>query len=301
MSRAFREQRADGAISVIPTAGPVVAGRTLQVMVAFVPDRPVDVTGGEVELIRTTAVTYVARNWTGAGTKVSLRSSLVISRADLATAGPLAMGVCLQRKLELAVPPDEMTIAGRLVQQDYVVRVRVRVRAGRDAGAESVVRVVPGPQVPSGAADDAPVTDDAGFAVLGVEALSAPHLTAGVPLTGTVTVAPLHAGTARGVRLELVLDEHVPARPREPLEEDCDATTVVAAISLAENLQVAPGRLLRYPFTLPVPERLPAPSVSTAEYTLRWFLRAVLDRALHRDPSIAIELSSSPGDEPFRL
>jgi hypothetical protein len=115
------------------------------------------------------------------------------------------------------------------------------------------------------AAPAAPVTDYAGFAVLAIEAPAARQLTAGVPLIGTVTVAPLDAGTARGVRLELVLDEHVPARPREPLEEDCDATTVVVAVSLAENVGLQPGQMLRLPFTLPVPEWLPAPSVSTAD------------------------------------
>jgi hypothetical protein len=282
-------------ISVVPAVGLVAAGRTLEVMVAFVPDRPVDVTDGHVELIRTTAVTHIGRNWTGAGSKVSLRSSSVISRADLGIVGPLAPGQCFQRQLELAVPPGEATIAGRLVQQDYVARFRVR--AGRDAGADAVVRVVSVTPVRAGAADAAPVTDDAGFAVLAIEAPAARQLTAGVPLIGAVTVAPLDAGTARGVRLELVLDEHVPARPREPLEEDCNATTVVAAVSLAENVGLLPGTMLRLPFTLPVPEWLPAPSVSTADFTLSWVLRAVLDRSMHRDPSTAIELCALPAPE----
>jgi hypothetical protein len=82
----------------------------------------------------------------------------------------------------------------------------------------------------------------------------------------------------------------VPARPGEPLEEDCDASTVFTAVSLAENVRLETGRTLRFPFDLPVPERLPAPSVSTADFTLRWFLRAVLDRSMRRDPSTAIEL-----------
>jgi hypothetical protein len=79
-------------ISVPPAVGPVVAGGTLDVLVSFDPDRPVDVTEGDVQLVRTTAVTPVVRNLTGAGSRVSLRSSAVISRADLGITGPLAPG-----------------------------------------------------------------------------------------------------------------------------------------------------------------------------------------------------------------
>jgi hypothetical protein len=93
------------------------------------------------------------------------------------------------------------------------------------------------------------MTDDAAFAIPWIEALPSRQVTASKPTLGAVTVAPLHAGTARSVRLELVLDEHLSARAREPLEEDCDAKVVVAAVPLAEHVRMEPCRTLRLPFT----------------------------------------------------
>jgi hypothetical protein len=97
------------------------------------------------------------------------------------------------------------------------------------------------------ATEAAPVVDDAGFAALGIADLSSRHLIAGLPLFGAVTVVPRHAGRVRGARVELVLDEHVPARAGEPTEDDCDAATVVAMVPLAEHLDVAPNVTLGWP------------------------------------------------------
>jgi hypothetical protein len=58
------------------------------------------------------------------------------------------------------------------------------------------------------------------------------------------------------VRAELVLDEHVAARAGEPI-------------------------------------RLPAPSSSTPDFTLRRLLRAVLDRPLRPDPHTSLELRAT--------
>jgi hypothetical protein len=112
------------------------------------------------------------------------------------------------------------------------------------------------------------------------------RLVGGVLVTGTVTVTPHQIGSARGVRVELVLAEQIPALADEPTEEHREAATV----PVAERLDLEPGRVLPWPFTLRVPLPLPAPSTSTPEFTLRWLLRAVLDRLLRPDPSTTIEL-----------
>jgi hypothetical protein len=93
------------------------------------------------------------------------------------------------------------------------------------------------------------VTDDAGFAIPWIEALPSRQVTASKPMLGAVTVAPLHAATARSVRLELVFDEHLPTRPREPLKKDCDATAVVAAVPPVKQVRVEPRPTLRLPCT----------------------------------------------------
>jgi hypothetical protein len=86
-------------ISVTTADGQVVAGQTLDVTVGLVADRALEVADGEVELIRRTAVTRLGRNWTGAGSRVSFRSSSVISRADMGIVGPLTPGQSVERQL----------------------------------------------------------------------------------------------------------------------------------------------------------------------------------------------------------
>src|SRR4051812_12304706 len=262
----------------------VAAGQPLGITVRLVADRPLENSGGEVELDRDAAVTHSRRQWSGAGGPVSARSSAVLARADLDLAGPLPPGQHLIRRIPLTVPSGEATIAGQLVQQEYTVRARIHAGSRRGEGVTGVRITAPGAGR-EGGTDAAPAVDDAGFAVLGFAELSSRRLVGGVPVTGTVTVTPHQTGSARGARVELVLAEHVPARADEPTEEDREAATVVATVPVAEHLDLEPGRVLRWPFTLRVPLPLPAPSIRTPEFTLRWLLRAVLDRPRRPDAS----------------
>jgi hypothetical protein len=268
----------------------VVAGQPFEVTVRLVADRLVEISDGEVELVRGAAVTHSVRQWGGAGGPVSVRSSAVIARAALDLTGPLGAGQQLVRRITVQTPPGEATIAGQLVQQHYTLRARIHAAGGRGGEAAAPVTITSADAGREWIADMAPAVDDAGFAVLGFEESSSRRLVAGVPVTGVVTVAPGHTGSARAVRVELVLGEHVPARADEPTEEDRDAATVVTAVPVAEHLDLEPGRVLRWPFTLRVPIPLPAPSISTPEFTLRWLLRAVLDRPLRPDPTTTVEL-----------
>ena len=127
--------------------------------------------------------------------------------------------------------------------------------------------------------------------------LSSRRLVPGVPLSGVLTVAPLRSTSARAIRVELVLLEHVLHGPRltddparNPAYEDKYAETVVASLPLAEHVRLEASRPLRFGFTVPVPPRLPAPTMRMPKFTLSWMLRGVVDRQLRRDPCVAIEL-----------
>jgi hypothetical protein len=127
--------------------------------------------------------------------------------------------------------------------------------------------------------------------------LSSRRLVPGVPLSGVLTVAPLRAFSARGVRLELVLAERVLHGPwltddpaRNPAQQDNDADTVVASLPLAEQVRLDPTGPLRVAFTLPVPSRLQAPTTRMPNFSLSWMLRGVVDQRWHKDPCVAVEL-----------
>ena len=134
------------------------------------------------------------------------------------------------------------------------------------------------------------MVDDAGIAVLGFEDVPQHRVYGGVPVRGRVTISPLITGRARSVRVDLLMVEHVSAAPGEPLQEDLDSSTVVASVTAAEHVELVPGQTLRLLFTLHVPDRLPAPTVRTRDFEVRWVLQAVLDRALRPDARVTLEL-----------
>jgi len=142
-----------------------------------------------------------------------------------------------------------------------------------------------------------PVAVDRDFAALDLDIQSGRRLVPGAELSGSVTVTPRRAGSARALRLELVLQENVEHGPwlgddpaRNPSDQGKRAETVVDCVQLAGQHELERGNPRSYPFTLPVPPQLPAPSMHTPEFSLRWLLRAVLDRPLHKDPYVEVEL-----------
>lgn len=278
-----------GALTVDVVRADVDAGG-VQVIAALTAGRDVRVDDGEVDLVRTLALTRRERNWSGAGSHVSRRSESVLGRVALDAAGSLVAGQT--RHLHAVVPlpgGGEASIAGRLVQQDHTVRVRCRAE-GHVVEATRAVHVPLAPD-PSPLGEPPTVVEDAGVAVLGFADLPLHHLLhGGVPVRGTVTVAPLARGHARCIRVDLRMVEHVPATPGEPLQEGLETSTVVASGTPAEHVDLVPGQPLRLPFTLHVPDRLPAPTVRTPEFQVRWLLQAVLDRPLRPDARVTLEL-----------
>lgn len=59
---------------------------------------------------------------------------------------------------------------------------------------------------------------------------------------------------------------------------------------MTQRLELDPARPQRLPFALAVPARLAAPLLRTPEFSARWILRGVLDRALHQDQFVEVEL-----------
>jgi hypothetical protein len=199
----------------------------------------------------------------------------------------------------LDIPPDGPgSVQTDLVEIGWAVHARLHM-------ASRGTPRWPGPSWLSQARDCArvaqapPVLEAQGCAVLGLESLSSRRLVPGVPLSGVLTVAPLRSASARGIRLDLVLVEHVLHGPRvtddparNPAHEDKYADTVVASLPLAEHVRLDPSQPLRFEFTVPVPPQLPAPTTRMPNFTLSWMLRGVVDRQLHRDPSVAVELQA---------
>jgi hypothetical protein len=283
-----------GALTVDLLRADVVDPGRLELVVSLTAGRDVVVDGGAAELVRTLTLTRRERTWNGAGSSVGRRIESVLTRVDLDGPGAMAGGQTQHLHAVVPVPgTGEASAAGRLVQQEYAVRVRFRTGGHLVATTREVhVPLAPDPSSPE---EPPAVADDAGVAVLGVEDLPRHRLYGGVPVRGTVTVSPLVGGHARRVRVDLLMVEHVLPASGEPLQEELDTSTVVTSVPVAEHLELTPGRILRLPFTLRLPDRLPAPTVRTPDFEVRWVLQAVLDRALRRDARVTLELLAATG------
>jgi hypothetical protein len=232
---------------------------------------------------------------------VPSRSSKVISQAHFHPAGPLVEGRPLVQPVALDIPSDGPgSVQTELVEIGWAVQARLHLAGSRDAQVTRPIVVLSRARDCASVADAPPVAEDQGCAVLGFEALSSRRLVPGVPLSGVLTVAPLRSFSARGIRLDLMLSEHVLHGPRltddparNPAYEDKYADTAVVSLPLAEHIRLDASRPVWFGFTVPVPARLPAPTMRMANFTLSWMLRGVVDRQLHRDPSVAVELHAA--------
>jgi Arrestin (or S-antigen), C-terminal domain len=278
-----------------------IEGSTIEATVRATAGREVTVEGGRVELVRTMTYRYTAWSPYASPITIPARNAKVISQAHFHPAGPLARGRPLVQPVALDIPPDGPgSVQTELVDISWAVHARLHIAKSRDAEVTTPIVVLSQARDCAPVADAPPVPDDQGCAVLGFESLSSRRLVPGVPLSGVLTVTPLRSASARGIRLDLLLQEHVLHGPRltddparNPAHEDKYADTVVATLPLAEHVRLEASRPLRFEFTVPVPPQLQAPTMRMPDFTLSWMLRGVVDRQLHRDPCVAVELHAA--------
>jgi hypothetical protein len=277
-----------------------IEGATIDATVRATAERDVMVEGGRVELVRTMTTRYTA--WSPYASPITMpaRDSKVISQAHFHPAAPLVAGRPFVHLVALDIPSDGPgSVQAELVEISWAVHARLHIAKSRDVEVTKPIVVLSEARDRAPVAHAPPVVEDQGCALLGFESLSSRRLVPGVPLSGVLTVAPLRSASARGIRLDLVLLEHVLHGPRlsddparNPAHDDKYADTVVASLPLAEHVALEASRPLRFEFTLPVPTQLQAPTMRMPSFTLRWMLRGVVDRQLHRDPRVAVELQA---------
>ena len=275
-----------------------IEGSTIHATVRATAGREVMVEGGRVELVRTMTYRYTAWSPYASPITIPARDAKVISQAHFHPASPVVAERPLIQPLALDIPPEGPgSVQTDLVEIGWAVHARLRLAGFRDAEVTRPIVVLSHARDCASVAEAPPVAEDQGCAVLGLASLSSRRLVPGVPLSGALTVAPLQSFSARAIRVELVLSEHVLHGPRvtedparNPAYEDKYAETVVASAPLANQVRLDPSRPLRFGFTVPVPPRLPAPTMRMPKFTLGWMLRGVVDRQLRRDPCVAIEL-----------
>lgn len=273
-------------------------GGVVLATVRTVAARDVVLQGGVVSLGYVLAYRYLEGFLGASYGKTAKRAEQV---AEQLLPGPtlLREGESVEQQVLLSVPErGPATVDSALVLLRWIVGARVRYDGTEHADAEpQPVRVLGdgqgsvlgGPEVVTGGRRPDVVT---------FENVSARRIGPGSRIAGEVAVTPGRSGQLKEVRVELALVQTVPHGPwlvedpaRNPEAMPNEVDTVVARRVVAESGEVAArGPVQRWSFTLDAPDPLPAPTLSRDEFTLRWVLRAVVERRRSRPTTAVLEV-----------
>lgn len=290
-------------LAVSVTVEPSVqAGGVVLATVRTDTDRDVVLQGGEVTLGYELAYRYTEGNYFGATYSSTARRSAVVAAGALPGPTLLRADEHVEQQILVPVPAATLpTLACTLVSLRWLVRASVRYDGTHHAHAPPVeVAVLARGR---GAAADGPPAVSGGRHPDEVrfEGVRTRELFPGDRVDGELVVVPARAGRLRLVRVELVLHQVVPHGPwvvddpaRNPESVPKEAGDVVARQALSGEIPVAAGGAgLRWPFALDAPERLPGPTLVAPEFSLRWYVRAVVDRRRARRTTVDLELDGS--------
>lgn len=258
----------------------VVEGAVVLATVRTRASRDVVLQGGEVVLAASVAYKHLTGGIYGSTFTSVSRFTAEAAREALPAPTLLRAGEAVEQQVLLTVPSAGLpTVDCELVSIEWSVRTTVRFEGrGRvDAAPVALVVLSPGGPPP-------PVVRPDPTASVRIEDVHPRHVAEGTTVRGTVVLGGRRgAAGLRADRVELVLAQSVPHGPmigtdpaRSPFGPK-EAETVVAESPLEAPEAGRADREVRVPFALAVPA-LPAPTLATTSFTLRWVLRAVVER-----------------------
>ena len=278
----FRRPDVDVQINVNKSA--FHAGDELDARVALLPKGDFHVRSGRVELVCTE--TWVQRVDSQYGSSYH-RKTNALSRAGETFMEDQAVrnGVPYPAELRVTLPQDALpTISGAMVQKiepgiAWAVTVDLDVARARDIKERQEVTVVPTPA----SRDARPVPVNArstrGGCPLTLE-LSQSEARSGDRVDGSLRAEPEGDVTASEARVELV---------REEKFGNTAKNQVVDQVTFERDLSLQSGDEREWSFSLDV-GRVSVPSLKTEKSSVRWLVRAVLDRSLRSDPKVEQEI-----------
>jgi hypothetical protein len=244
-----------------------------------------------IELVRTIATTVeeMTSDWSTDSSQTRRAALLARSVADTtqpAAHGTVVAGAPHRVRVELRVPPDALPSI-----DTEEAGVRWTVEAAVALGGLEVVETVPVQVVADDPslepdADTPPVSADNG-ARLSFADLSSRRLSPGDPIAGTLVIEPSGVEVQKVV---VVLGLSAAGPPPRGLSGRHEVVRRVVATAGAVADAVAGRRMIRIPFSIDVPDPVPAPSIDVDGMSVRWFLRAFTLHPGLTAPSSDVEL-----------
>ena len=256
------------------------AGDGLDAHVRLLPKGDFRVRRGTVELVCTE--TWVQRIDSQYGPSYHRKTEVLSSQGETFMEDQTVRnGVPYSADLRATVPRDALpTLIGALVQKiepgiAWAVKVDVDVARARDIHESQEVTVVATPVPRGGRPVPTGAESTRGQCALNLE-LSRGAAQSGDRIDGTLRAEPLQNFTASEARVELVRSENFGNTAKNE---------VVDQVTLERDPSLESGNTREWSFTLDVGQ-VSMPSLKTEKSSVRWLVRAVLDRSLRTDPKI---------------
>lgn len=260
------------------------AGDKLDARVALLPNGDYRVRHGRVELV--CIETWVQRIDSQYGSSYHRKTEVLSSQGETFLEDQTVRnGLPYSADLRVAVPRDALpTLRGELVQKiepgiAWAVKVDLDVARARDIKESQEITVVATPAPRNERPVPAVAESTRGGCPLTLE-LSRSEARSGDRVDGTLRAEPQGDVTASEARVELV---------REEKFGNTAKNQVVDQVTFERDLSLQSGEEREWSFSLEV-GRVAMPSLKTEKSSVRWLVRAVLDRSLRTDPKVEQEI-----------
>ena len=273
-------RRPDVDVQISVNKSELRAGDELDARVALLPNGDYRVRHGRVELVCTE--TWVQRVDSQYGPSYHRKTEVLSRQGETFMEDQTVRnGVPYSADLRVTVPRDALpTLSGALVQKiepgiAWAVKVDMDVARARDIKESQEVTVVPTPAPRGGRPVPAVTESTRGGCTLKLE-LSLSEARSGDRVDGALRAEPQGDVTASEAKVELV---------REEKFGNTAKNQVVDQVTFERDLSLQSGETRDWSFSLDV-GRLAVPSLKTEKSSVRWLVRAVLDRSLRTDPKV---------------
>ena len=260
------------------------AGDRVDARVALLPNGDYRVRNGRVELVCTE--TWVQRIDSQYGPSYHRKTEVLSSQGETFLEDQTVRnGLPYSADLKVAVPRDALpTLRGELVQKiepgiAWAAKVDLDVARARDIKASQEITVVATPAPRKERPVPTVAESTRGGCPLTLE-LSRSEARSGDRVDGTLRAEPQGDVTASEARVELV---------REEKFGNTAKNQVVDQVTFERDLSLQSGEEREWSFSLEV-GRVAMPSLKTEKSSVRWLVRAVLDRSLRTDPKVEQEI-----------
>ena len=277
-------RRPDVDVQISVNKSDLHAGDELDARVALLPKGDFRVRHGRVELV--CIETWVQRIDSQYGPSYHRKTEVLSSQGETFLEDQtLRNGVPYSADLRATVPGDALpTLSGALVQKiepgiAWAIKVDMDVARARDIKESHEVTVIPTPAARGSRPVPAVTESTRGGCSLTLE-LSQHEARSGDRVDGTLRAEPQGDVTASEARVELV---------REEKFGNTAKNQVVDQLTFERDLSLQSGETRDWGFSLDV-GRIAMPSLKTEKSSVRWLVRAVLDRSLRTDPKVEQEI-----------